>query len=57
VLSIEQMPQLDNPVMVVSFTGWVDGGLAGAGAAAVLVDALASSRTCARFDLAEYVDL
>jgi len=57
VLSIEQMPQLDNPVMVVSFTGWVDGGLAGAGAAAVLVDAMASSRTCARFDLAEYVDL
>ena len=56
-LSIEQMPQLDNPVMVVSFTGWVDGGLAGAGAAAVLVDAMASSRTCARFDLAEYVDL
>jgi predicted ATP-grasp superfamily ATP-dependent carboligase len=43
--------------MVVSFTGWVDGGLAGAGAAAVLVDALVSSRTCARFDLAEYVDL
>src|SRR6476620_6381155 len=51
------MPQLDNPVMIVSFTGWVDGGLAGAGAAAVLVDGLSSSRTCARFDLAEYVDL
>jgi len=57
VLSIEQMPQLDDPVMIVSFTGWVDGGLAGAGAAAVLVDGLSSSRTCARFDLAEYVDL
>ena len=56
-LSIEQVPQLDDPVMIVSFTGWVDGGLAGAGAAAVLVDGLASSRTCARFDLAEYVDL
>jgi hypothetical protein len=56
-LSIEQVPQLDDPVMVVSFTGWVDGGLAGAGAAAVLVDGLTSSRTCATFDLAEYVDL
>jgi predicted ATP-grasp superfamily ATP-dependent carboligase len=57
VLAIEQVPQLRDPVMVVSFTGWVDGGLAGAGAVAVLVDAMQSSRTCARFDLAEYVDL
>jgi predicted ATP-grasp superfamily ATP-dependent carboligase len=56
-LSIEQVPQLDNPVMLVSFTGWVDGGLAGTGAAALIVDGLTSSRTCARFDLAEYVDL
>lgn len=56
-LAIEQIPQLNNPVMVVSFTGWVDGGLAGAGAAAVLVEGLQSSRTCARMDLAEYVDL
>ncbi|MGZ4676056.1 MAG: PAC2 family protein [Acidimicrobiia bacterium] len=56
-LAIEQMPQLDDPVMIVSFTGWVDGGLAGAGAAAVLVDGLQSSRTCARLDLAECVDL
>jgi predicted ATP-grasp superfamily ATP-dependent carboligase len=35
----------------------VDGGLAGTGAAALIVDGLTSSRTCARFDLAEYVDL
>ncbi len=56
-LEVEQVPQLRDPVMVVSFTGWVDGGLAGAGATAVLVDAMESSRTCARFDLADYVDL
>ena len=51
------MPELKNPVMVISFTGWVDGGLAGAGAAAVLGTQLQSSRTCANLDLAEYVDL
>lgn len=51
------MPELKNPVMVISFTGWVDGGLAGAGAAAVLATQLQSSRTCANLDLAEYVDL
>ncbi len=56
-LEIVQMPELRDPVMVMSFTGWVDGGLAGAGAAAVLADQLQSSRTCANFDLAEYVDL
>lgn len=56
-LAIEQVPQLRDPVMVVSFSGWVDGGLAGAGAVAVLQDAMQSARTCARFDLAEYVDL
>ncbi len=43
--------------MVVSFTGWVDGGLAGAGAAALIVDGMDSSRTCARLDLSDYVDL
>jgi predicted ATP-grasp superfamily ATP-dependent carboligase len=57
VLEIVQMPELRDPVMVMSFTGWVDGGLAGAGAAAVLADQLQSARTCANFDLAEYVDL
>ena len=56
-LAIEQMPELNDPVMVVSFTGWVDGGLAGAGAAAVLVDGMSSTRTCARLDLGDYLDL
>ncbi len=56
-LTIEQMPKLSDPVLVVSFTGWVDGGLAGAGAAAVLREQLGSARTCAQFDLADYVDL
>lgn len=57
VLAIEQMPNLQDPVMVVAFTGWVDGGLAGAGATALLVDGMESSRTCARLDLADYLDL
>ena len=51
------MPELRDPVMVMSFTGWIDGGLAGAGAAAVLAEQLQSSRTCANFDLSEYLDL
>lgn len=51
------MPELRDPVMVMSFTGWVDGGLAGAGAAAVLAEQMQSARTCAHFDLSEYLDL
>jgi predicted ATP-grasp superfamily ATP-dependent carboligase len=57
VLAIEKVPQLTDPVLVVNLTGWVDGGLAGAGAAALVADSLGSPQTCARFDLAEYVDL
>jgi Uncharacterized protein (ATP-grasp superfamily) len=57
VLEIELMPELRDPVMVMSFTGWVDGGLAGAGAAAVLAEQMQSARTCAHFDLSEYLDL
>lgn len=56
-LAIEQWPELQDPVMIVSFTGWVDGGLAGAGAAAVLLEQLQASRTCATLDLADTVDL
>ena len=56
-LAIEQWPELKDPVMVVSFTGWVDGGLAGAGAAAVLLEQVEAARVCATLDLAEVVDL
>ena len=55
-LTIEQWPELNDPVMVVSFTGWVDGGLAGAGAVAVLLEQLQASQTCATINLAEVMD-
>jgi predicted ATP-grasp superfamily ATP-dependent carboligase len=57
VLTIEQQPRLHQGVLVASFSGWVDGGLAGGGSASLLAQGLASARTCARYDLAEYLDL
>ena len=39
-LSVEQWPELHDPVMVVALSGWIDAGLAGSGAIAVLADQL-----------------
>jgi proteasome assembly chaperone (PAC2) family protein len=44
-------------VLIVSLSGWVDAGLAGGGAAAVLNDALESVRPFGRVDLTDLVDL
>jgi proteasome assembly chaperone (PAC2) family protein len=48
---------LRDPVLVVALSGWVDAGLAGAGAAAVLSDQLGSAAEFGRVDLTDLVDL
>jgi proteasome assembly chaperone (PAC2) family protein len=57
VLDIERWPDLREPVLVVALSGWVDAGLAGAGAAAVLSEQLDSAGAFGRVDLTELVDL
>jgi proteasome assembly chaperone (PAC2) family protein len=56
-LDIDRWPDLRDPVLVVALSGWVDAGLAGAGAAAVLSDQLDSAAAFGRFDLTDLVDL
>ncbi len=57
VLEVERWPELDNPVMVVAFTGWIDAGLAGQGCVAAVIDQLKGARRFARIDLGEIADL
>jgi proteasome assembly chaperone (PAC2) family protein len=57
VLDVDRWPELRDPVLVVALSGWVDAGLAGVGAAAVLNEALESVRPFGRVDLTELVDL
>jgi proteasome assembly chaperone (PAC2) family protein len=57
VLDIDRWPDLRDPVLVVALSGWVDAGLAGAGAAAVLSDQLDSAGGFGRVDLTDIVDL
>jgi proteasome assembly chaperone (PAC2) family protein len=56
-IDIETIPQLRDPVMVVALAGWVDAGLAGAGAVAFLQEHLDSARTFGRLDLGDLMDL
>lgn len=56
-LDIDRWPDLRDPVLVVALSGWVDAGLAGAGAAAVLSDQLDSAAAFGRVDLTDLVDL
>jgi proteasome assembly chaperone (PAC2) family protein len=56
-IEIESIPQLRDPMLVVALTGWVDAGLAGAGAVAFLQEQLDASRTFARLDLGDLMDL
>jgi proteasome assembly chaperone (PAC2) family protein len=57
VLDVDRWPELRDPVLVVALSGWVDAGIAGGGAAAVLNEALESVRPFGRVDLTELVDL
>src|SRR5215470_16801487 len=55
-IEIDALPKLRDPIMVVALSGWVDAGLAGAGAVAVLHEQ-ASARPFGRIDLADLMDL
>src|ERR671919_438187 len=56
-IEVERWPELRDPVLVVALSGWVDAGLAGAGAAAVLAEQLESARRFGHVDLTDAVDL
>jgi proteasome assembly chaperone (PAC2) family protein len=56
-LDVDRWPDLRDPVLVVALSGWVDAGLAGAGAVAVLSEQLESVRPFGRVDLTELADL
>lgn len=56
-IDVAEWPELHEPVMVVAFTGWVDAGIAGAGALAALHAQLEDGRTFGRIDLADLADL
>ncbi len=57
VLQVETLPELRDPVLVLALTGWLDAGLAGAGALAVLSEQLSSGRRFAHADLGDVMDL
>ena len=56
-LDVDTWPGLRDPVLVVTLSGWVDAGMAGAGAVAVLTEQLDASATFGRIDLSDLMDL
>jgi proteasome assembly chaperone (PAC2) family protein len=56
-LEVDTWPELRDPVMVVNLSGWVDAGMAGAGAVAVLSEQLDARRPFGRIDLSDLMDL
>jgi proteasome assembly chaperone (PAC2) family protein len=54
---MDARPELHEPVMVVALSGWVDAGLAGAGAVTLLREQLANAREFAAIDLVDLLDL
>jgi len=57
VLSYERQPHLHDPLLILAFSGWVDAGLAGAGAVTALREQLHSPDEFAELDLADVMDL
>jgi predicted ATP-grasp superfamily ATP-dependent carboligase len=57
VLSFERQPTLRDPLLILAFTGWIDAGLAGAGAITVLHEQLRTPDTFAELDLSDIMDL
>src|SRR6476620_6997389 len=56
-LDVDAWPGLRDPVLVVTLSGWVDAGMAGAGAVAVLTEQLEAKRAFGRIDLSDLMDL
>jgi hypothetical protein len=57
VITVDHWPQLHEPVLVVALQGWVDAGMAGAGAIDVLRDQLVGADPFAEIDLTDVMDL
>ncbi len=56
-LDVDTWPELRDPILVVTLSGWIDAGMAGAGAVAVLSEQLEAKRAFGRIDLADLMDL
>ncbi len=56
-LKIETWPELRDPALVIALSGWIDAGMAGAGASAVISEQLESQRRFGAVDLADLMDL
>jgi proteasome assembly chaperone (PAC2) family protein len=56
-LDVDTWPGLRDPILVVTLSGWVDAGMAGAGSVAVLTEQLEAKRAFGRIDLADLMDL
>ena len=56
-LEVDTWPELRDPIMVVNLSGWLDAGMAGAGAVAVLSEQLDAARVFGRIDLSDLMDL
>jgi proteasome assembly chaperone (PAC2) family protein len=57
VLTVDHWPELRQPVMVVALSGWVDAGIAGAGAITALREQLDGPDEFARIELVDQMDL
>jgi PAC2 family len=57
VLNVERWPQLREPLLVVSLSGWVDAGMAGAGTVAALREQLVDADEFTAIDLSDHMDL
>ena len=56
-LTVEAWPELSDPAMILAFTGWIDAGVAGAGAIAALRAQLGDPEPFATLDLGDLMDL
>jgi proteasome assembly chaperone (PAC2) family protein len=56
-LEVDAWPDLRDPVLILALSGWVDAGMAGAHASALLREQLGAARVFARLDLSDLVDL
>jgi hypothetical protein len=56
-IDVERWPAYHEPVLVIAFSGWVDAGLAGAGAITALSEQLRDADAFGRIDLGDAMDL
>ena len=56
-LNVERWPELREPLMVVALSGWVDAGVAGAGAMSAMREQLVAVDEFASIDLTDHMDL